>query len=111
MMNAAGIAAAIVKLGPADVDVVVNGLQAPPAPPAPAEAPRTRYAIRHTDGRWLALAHTVGGITPVWVANPDDAWSWPYMTTAVCAALDVETGDLSAAGPWTVEPWPGKIAA
>jgi hypothetical protein len=66
-----------------------------------------RYAIRHEDGRFLALAHANGRIIPLWLPEEErhKAWTWPTMTSAVMAALDVEQADLSAVGPWDVVPY------
>lgn len=62
----------------------------------------TRYAIRRDDGRWLSLGLAGREIVPLWVPEAARAWTWPSMTAAVCAVLDVG-GELSAIGPWTVE--------
>lgn len=66
---------------------------------------RTRYGIRYTDGRWLALAYQAGQIIPIWVESPAKAWTWEYATSALLAALDPAQLDLAPMGPWTVEPW------
>ncbi len=61
----------------------------------------TRYAIRRTDdGRYLALTYQ-DAVRPIWVPEPDRAWTWPTMTQATLTAL----GELSlpAIGSWTVE--------
>ena len=79
---------------------------APRTPPAPPAQARTRYGIKHTDGRWLALSYQHGRIMPVW-GPVEHAWSWPYMTSAIAAALDVDQADLLACGPWTAEAVPG----
>jgi hypothetical protein len=59
---------------------------------------RTRYAIRHENGRWLTLGYAQSQIVALWVPEADRAWTWPFMTSAVQAALDV----LPAVGPWSV---------
>lgn len=72
-------------------------------PPMVAHRP-TRYAIKHPDGRWLALGHRDRRVVPLWTHEEDQRWTWPTMTAAVMAALDVDQLDLPATGPWTVEP-------
>lgn len=69
--------------------------------------PVRRYAIRHEDGRLLALVYANGRIIPLWLPEEEKhkAWTWPTMTSAVMAALDVEQADLSAVGPWDVVPY------
>lgn len=76
-------------------------------PPTPPAAPRTRYGIRHADGRWLALAHQGGQIIPVWMDDSRKAWSWPFQMSAIAAVLDV----CDALGPWSVECLPPEVSA
>jgi hypothetical protein len=58
----------------------------------------TRYAVQHEDGRYLTLAYQRSQIVALWVPERDRAWTWPCMTSAVSAALEV----LAAVGPWSV---------
>lgn len=61
-----------------------------------------RYAIRRDDGRWLTLGASQRVIVPLWVPEEAKAWTWPSMTAALGAVLDVG-GELGAMGPWTVK--------
>ena len=66
----------------------------------------TRYAIRHADGRWLALVHEDNQVVAVWRQKVHQASTWPSMTAATLAALDPEQGALEALDPWTVVTFP-----
>ena len=62
----------------------------------------TRYAIRHADGRWLALVHEDDHVLAVWLQKVHQASTWRSMTAATLAALDPQQGALVALDPWTV---------
>ena len=66
----------------------------------------TRYAIRHADGRWLALVPVNNHVVAVWFQKVHQASTWPSMTAATLAALDPEQGALVALDPWTVVTFP-----
>jgi hypothetical protein len=61
-----------------------------------------RYAIRDTDGRWLALVREHNQVVAVWLQKVHQASKWPSMTAATLAALDPQQGNLVALDPWTV---------
>ena len=70
-----------------------------------------RYAIRHTDGRWLALVREDNHVVAVWLQKVHQASEWRSMTAATLAALDPQQGDLVALEPWTVVPfYPVKVS-
>ena len=62
----------------------------------------TRYAIRHADGRWLALVDEDNHVLAVWLKKVHQASTWRSMTAATLAALDPQQGALVALDPWTV---------
>jgi hypothetical protein len=62
----------------------------------------TRYAIRHADGRWLALVREDNHVVAVWLQKVHQASTWRSMTAATLAALDPQQGALVALDPWTV---------
>jgi hypothetical protein len=62
----------------------------------------TRYAIRHADGRWLALVPEDNHVVAVWLQKVHQASTWRSMTAATLAALDPQQGGLVALDPWTV---------
>jgi hypothetical protein len=62
----------------------------------------TRYAIRHADGRWLALVPEDNHVLAVWLQTVHQASTWRSMTAATLAALDPQQGALVAHDPWIV---------
>ena len=62
----------------------------------------TRYAIRHSDGRWLALLREDNHVVAVWLQKVHQASTWRSMTAATLTALDPQQGALAALDPWTV---------
>ena len=62
----------------------------------------TRYAVRHADGRWLALVPEDNHVVAVWLQKVHQASTWRSVTAATLAALDPAQGDLVALDPWTV---------
>jgi hypothetical protein len=62
----------------------------------------TRYAIRHADGRWLALVREHNHVVALWLQKVHQASTWWSMTAATLAALDPQQGALVALDPWTV---------
>jgi hypothetical protein len=60
------------------------------------------YAVRHADGRWLALIRENDHIVAAWRQKAHQASTWRSMTGATLAALDPQQGALVAHDPWSV---------
>jgi hypothetical protein len=63
----------------------------------------TRYAIRHIDGRWLAIGWAFGRFVPIWLPDSSRKTTWPTMTVAVTTAMQLQGLNL-ALDEWSVQP-------
>ena len=61
----------------------------------------TRYAVRHHDGKYLALAHFEDRILHVWTHDRDLRWTWPTMSDAILGVFMADWWDPLM--PWDVE--------
>jgi hypothetical protein len=65
----------------------------------------TRYAIRHIDGRWLAIGWAFGRVVPIWLSDSSRKTTWPTMTIAMITAMEPQGLNLRL-GEWSVQPVP-----
>jgi hypothetical protein len=63
----------------------------------------TRYAIRHIDGRWLAIGWAFGRFVPIWLSDSSRKTTWPTMTIAMTTAMEPQGLNLPL-GEWSVQP-------